>query len=209
MQQSEKSERFRAGLVLSIAVAHFLHDAFTALLAPLLPLIIQDLGISLFQAGTLAVAIQLPSLFNPFLGYLTDRYHIHKTLVIVAPASTGVLMCLMGLAPGYAMLVILLLTAGLSVAAMHVAGPVLIGQYAGREVGRGMGFFMLGGELARTAGPLLAVQLVSTFGFDGMWRAAPVAVASSLILWWRLAGVGVRRSTGRPSPVLAVWRDIS
>ena len=194
--------------MLTISAAHFLHDAFTALLAPLLPLLIQNLGISLFQAGSLAVAIQLPSLLSPFLGNLTDRYRLHRMLVVIAPGSTGVLMCLMGLAPTYGTLVILLLTAGLSVAAMHVAGPVLVGQFAGREVGRGMGFFMVGGELARTAGPLLAVQLVSVFGLGGMWRAFPVAVASSLILWWRLASVRDCRPAGRPSPLLAVWREM-
>jgi len=207
-QESKRSGKFRSGLVLTISAAHFLHDAFTALLAPLLPLLIQNLGISLFQAGSLAVAIQLPSLLSPFLGQLADRYRLHRMLVVIAPGSTGVLMCLMGLAPTYGALVILLLTAGISVAAMHVVGPVLVGRYAGREVGRGMGFFMVGGELARTAGPLLAVQLVSAFGLGGMWRAAPVAVASSLILLWRLANVGDRMPAARPSPLLAVWREI-
>ena len=206
MRDTQHRGRFRTGLVLGLSAAHFLHDAFTALLAPLLPLLIHNLGISLFLAGSLAVAIQLPSLLNPFLGYLTDRYRLHRILVIIAPGTTGVLMCLMGLAPSYGVLAILLLTAGFSVAAMHVAGPVLVGEYAGCEIGRGMGFFMVGGELARTAGPLLAVQLVSAFGMDGMWRAAPAAVASSLILWWRLAGVGVQRTTGPPSSLLAVWR---
>jgi FSR family fosmidomycin resistance protein-like MFS transporter len=196
------------GLVLTISAAHFLHDAFTALLAPLIPLLIQNLGISLFQAGTLAVAIQLPSLLSPFLGHLSDRYRLHRMLVVIAPGSTGVLMCMMGLAPDYGTLFILLLTAGFSVAAMHVVAPVLVGQFAGREVGRGMGLFMVGGELARTAGPLLAVQIVSAFGLSGMWRAAPVAVASSLILWWRLANVRDYRPAGWPSPILAVWREM-
>jgi len=49
------------------------HDIFTSFLAPLLPLIIQKLGLSLTLAGSLAAFQQLPSLINPFLGLLADR----------------------------------------------------------------------------------------------------------------------------------------
>jgi len=200
--------RFRAGFVLAITSAHFLHDTFTALLAPLLPLVIENLGIGLFLAGSLVVAIQLPSLLNPFFGYLTDRYLLHRIMVVVAPGMTGVLVCLMGLAPTYGALVVLLMTAGFSVAAMHIAGPVLVAQFSGRSMGRGMAFFMVGGELARTVGPLAAVQLVSMFGLGGIWRVGFVAIASSLFLWWRLASVPIQRPSQRPSGFLVVWRGM-
>lgn len=201
-----RSGPFRSGVVATVAAAHFVHDVFTSLLAPLLPLIIGSLGISLFQAGSLVVATQLPSLLNPWLGHATDRYRTHRWMVIIAPGATGVLLCMLGLAPGYASLVVLLLTAGFSVAAMHVAGPVMIRQFAGARVGRGMGFFMFAGEMARTLGPLVAVQLVALFGLEGLWRAAPVAVASSLVLWWRLPRGLEEQDTRAPIPVLSLWR---
>jgi FSR family fosmidomycin resistance protein-like MFS transporter len=200
--------RFSAGFVIAITLAHFLHDTFTALLAPLLPLIIENLGISFLQAGSLVVAIQLPSLLNPFFGYLTDRYALYRIMVVVAPGMTGVLVCLMGLAPTYGVLVVLLLTAGLSVAAIHIAGPVLVAQFSGRSMGRGMAFFMVGGELARTVGPLIAVQLVSMFGLGGIWRVGFVAVASSLFLWWRFASVPVRPMSQRPTGLLDALRGM-
>jgi len=49
-----------------------------------------------------------------------------------------------------------------------------------------MGLFMVGGELARTAGPLIAVWAVSTFGLTGMWRLMFLGWAASAVLWWRL-----------------------
>ncbi|MEJ2721410.1 MAG: MFS transporter [bacterium] len=193
---------------MSISAAHFLHDTFTSLLAPLLPLLIQKFSMSLTQAGSLVFIMQLPSLLNPVLGSLTDRFRLHRVLVILAPGVTGTLMCLMGLAPGYEGLVILLLTAGFSVAVMHLGGPVLIRGYAGHAVGRGMSFFMVGGELARTAGPLVAVQLAAWFGLEGLWRVIPVAVGASLFLWWRLAGMPDYRPTGRPSHLIVVWKKM-
>jgi FSR family fosmidomycin resistance protein-like MFS transporter len=89
---------------------------------------------------------------------------------------------------------------------MHVAGPVMVRQFAGRRVGRGMGFFMFAGELARTVGPLLAVQLVAAFGLPGLWRAGLVAVASSLILWWRLPRGATAIAGPPPIPLPAVWQ---
>jgi len=200
--------RFRTGAVATIAAAHFFHDIFTAFPAPLLPLIIDRLGLTLLQAGSLIVCIQLPSLLNPFLGSLVDRGSFHKVLVIVTPGVTGTLICLIGLAPSYAALAVLLLTVGFSVAAIHVGGPVMVGRLSGDRVGRGMSFFMFGGELARTAGPLVAVQVVSTFGLKGMWQIAPVAVVSSLVLWWRLGDAPERRPGRKPSRILAVWRKM-
>jgi FSR family fosmidomycin resistance protein-like MFS transporter len=114
-------------------------------------------------------------------------------------------MCLIGIAPSYAVLVVLLLTVSCSMAAIHVAGPVLVGRYSGAAMGRALSLFMVGGELARTLGPLVAVQLVAWLSLEGMWRVAPVAAAASLLLWWRLAGVRDVRPNGRPARLLEVW----
>ena len=192
--------RFAARLVLLLAGAHFIHDVFTAFLAPVLPLLIEKLDLTLFEAGTLAVLTQIPSFFNPVLGSWIDRTHRHRLFVALGPAGSGTLMCLMGLAPSYGALAILLLTAGISVSGLHVSAPVLIRQVAGDRVGRGMSFFMVGGELARTVGPLIAVQLVATWGLEGFWRAIPVALASSTLLWWKLGQVDIERPKRPPIP---------
>jgi FSR family fosmidomycin resistance protein-like MFS transporter len=197
---------FQIGIVVTISGAHFLHDVFTAFLPPLLPLIIEKLDLSLLLAGSLVVVSQIVALLNPLLGSLVDRYRLHKALVILAPGVTGTLMCLVGVAPSYAALVVLLFTTGCSMAGLHVSGPVLVGQYSGRRMGQGLSFFMVGGELARTVGPLLAVQLVATLGLEGMWRIAPVAVASSFVIWWRLGGVQQSLPSARPSGLFKVWR---
>lgn len=202
----QAAPRFRASLVVPIAGAHFLHDIFTSLLPPLLPLLIKNLGLSLLLASSLTVAIQLPSIFNPLLGVMVDHRHWHRRLLILAPGVTGVLLCLIGLAPSYGVLVCLLLTAGCSVAGIHVAGPVLVHRFSGPSVGRGMSFFMVGGELARTVGPIVAVQAVSSLGLRGIWQIAPVAALSSLLLAWRIPAVAVPADREPPLPLTALWR---
>ncbi len=179
------STSFHTTKVATIALVHFIHDIYTAFLAPLLPLLIERLGLSLTQAGSLSVFSQIPSFFNPFIGAIADRRNWIRLLVVVAPGVTATLMCFIGIAPNYAILALTLLAVGISVAAIHVSAPVMVARLSGDKVGRGTGMFMMGGELARTAGPIVAVWAVSHFGLDGLWKLIPPGVVASLVLWWR------------------------
>ena len=78
-------ERFQTGQVITVAGAHFVHDTYSAFLAPLLPLIQDKLGVGYTLAGSLAIFMQLPSLLNPFIGYLADRANL-RWFIILAPA---------------------------------------------------------------------------------------------------------------------------
>lgn len=202
---TQRSATFATGLVVLLASAHFVHDIFTAFLAPLLPLIIDELDLSLFEASTLAVLTQVPSFFNPFLGSFVDRSRLHRLFVAIGPGGSGTLMCLIGLAPSYGVLAVILLTAGLSVSILHVSAPVLIHRVSAGNVGRGMSLFMVAGELARTVGPLVAVQVVSWYGMEGLWRLIPIAVASSLLLWWKLGSIDVERTNKPQLHLFGVW----
>ena len=189
MEHSESkssTERFETAKVAGIGAIHFVHDIYTALLSPILPVLIEKLSLSLAQAGSLTVFMQFPSLFNPFLGTLADRYRLNRLFLILSPSLTAVCMCLLGITGHFAILAVILLVAGISVATLHVSAPVMVARLSGNQVGRGMGFFMLGGELARTMGPLVAVWSVSTLGLDGLWPLASVGLTSSVILYWKL-----------------------
>ena len=56
-----------------MSAAHFVHDCYTAFLAPALPLIIDKLGISYGMTGLLAVIQRIPSLVNPLIGIVAER----------------------------------------------------------------------------------------------------------------------------------------
>ena len=188
-------ERFQTGQVITVAGAHFVHDTYSAFLAPLLPLIQDKLGVGYTLAGSLAIFMQLPSLLNPFIGYLADRANL-RWFIILAPAVTGTLMSCMGLASNYLALVFLLLAAGVSVACFHAPAPAMIAKVSGPRVGKGMSVFMASGELGRTLGPVVAVAGVGWFGLEGMWRLAFVGWGVSIILYFRLRNIkSMRRTT--------------
>ena len=188
---SKTEEKFQTEQVLTIVGGHFVHDTFSAFIAPLLPLIIQKLSLSLTLAGSLLAFIQLPALLTPFIGYLADKLSL-RYFVILAPAVTATLMSLLSIAPNYFSLVVLLLVAGVSIAAFHAPAPAMIGRISGNQLGKGMSLFMAGGELGRSVGPLLVVWGVSMWTMDGFYRMMVLGWAASLVLYWRLRSIPAR-----------------
>jgi FSR family fosmidomycin resistance protein-like MFS transporter len=146
---------FQTEQVLPIVGAHFVHDIYTAAVPVLLPALMAKLSLSLTLVGSLMAIMQLPALLNPFIGYLADKISL-RYFVILAPAVTATLISSLGFASNYIAVAIILFATGVSVACFHAPAPAMIGRVAGKQVGKGMSFYMAAGELARTVGPLLA-----------------------------------------------------
>ncbi len=171
--------------MVSVASAHMLHDVYSSFFAPLLPLLSEKLGFTYAMAGMLSVVQKLPSLLNPLIGFMADRFAI-RSAIIAAPVLTIAAMGLIGVAPTTALLAVLLFTCGISAAVFHVTAPVLMRRVSGERIGRGMSFFMFGGEMARTAGPLLVTAAVSWWGLEGTWRLIPLGWMASLLIFLNL-----------------------
>lgn len=186
------NKEFRKGDVTILSLSHLAHDTFSAFLAPLLPLLIAKLNMSLSVAAFLDIIRRIPALFNPLLGLMAERTG-GKYIVIFAPAVTAVSMCLIGLANSFVMLLILLFVAGVSAALFHIPTPVIIKDASGERIGTGMSFFMVGGELARTVGPLLAISAVSMWGLEGIYRLIPLGLAASGVLYIKLRNIEVKK----------------
>lgn len=188
---------FQSGQVATITSTHFLHDLFSAFLAPALPLLIEKLSLSYTQAGSLPIFMQIPSLLNPLIGYLDDKINL-RMLVIFAPAVTATTMSCLGLAPNYVSLALLLLITGFSVAAFHAPSPSMVVSVSGRQTGTGMSFYMAGGELGRTLGPLLAAWAMTMFTLEGTWRLAVMGWLASLIMYsrFRKMTMHIQRQSG-------------
>ncbi len=195
---------FQAKRVLTIAGGHAAHDTFTAFLPPLLPFFAARLFLSNTEAGLLAVILQLPWILQPIIGHYADK-HGAALVVILAPTLSGVAMSLLGVAPGYIFLVLLLLLSGLASAGFHAVAPAMISALSGSAIGRGMGIWMVGGELGRTLGPLLAVTALRFLGPGGLPWLALGGVAASLLLALQLRPAG---EDAHAEMVSLEWRSL-
>lgn len=198
-ERGHRTARFDRSGVLLLSGAHMAHDVYPAFLGVMLPLLVEELDISLAIAGVLASMIRWTTSLQPLFGYWADRTDT-RFWVILAPTTTASCMSLLGVAPNTAAVVVLLLLAGLSHAAFHPAGGALATRSSGTEWGRGTSYFMTGGEIGRVLGPLLIAGIVGTFGLRASPAAAIPGVLASIVLWYRFRGVAGRRDGPASAP---------
>ena len=186
----ENKNEFQTGNVITVAIAHLVHDVYSSFVAPLLPLLIEKLNFSYSMAGLLMVFQRIPSFLNPVIGMIADKMPV-RYLLIISPALTATSMSLLGAAPSYTVIAVLLLVMGLSAGMFHVPGPVMIKHVSGNRIGKGMSYFMLGGELARTLGPLFVLSAVSLWGLEGTYKLIPVGLGASVILFLKFRKIKI------------------
>jgi FSR family fosmidomycin resistance protein-like MFS transporter len=146
-------------------------------------------------------------MINPWIGSLADRISV-RWFLILAPALTAVPMSLIGVAPSYGMLLILMLFAGISVSVFHVPAPVVVARMSGNRKGMGMSFFMVGGEAARAVGPMVAVGLVALMGLEGFYPVMGVSFVCSALLFLATRNLPVTRTATIPVPLIQTWRGM-
>ena len=195
-------KKFEFKNVITVSMAHLIHDTYSAFLAPILPLLISKFGITVLMAGLLDIVRKIPALANPFIGLMADRMSV-RYFVILAPAVTSVAMSLLGIAPSYIFIVILVFMAGIGSTIFHVPAPVMIKHVSHNQIGKGMSYYMLGGELARTLGPLIILGAISLWGLEGTYRLIPLGIIASIILYFRLRKIEIRQDFQKKKEISA------
>ena len=178
-------KEFQTAGVVTMSAGHAIHDTYEGFLNSLLPVFIENLSLSRAEAGLLTVFSRWPSIFQPILGHLADRFHLRE-LFIFAPAVTAVCMSLVGITSKYVVLIFFLVMTGVSSAALHSVGPAVVGRLSGKKLGRGMGMWMVGGELGRTLGPIMIVTAIELFGIEGTPWLMTGGILTSVALWFVL-----------------------
>jgi FSR family fosmidomycin resistance protein-like MFS transporter len=169
---------------------------------------VEKLSMNLTAAGFLGTIMQLPALMNPIIGKWADRGKTMRWFIILAPSFTAVPMSLLGLAPSYSVVILLLFVVGISTSLFHVPAPVMVARLSGNRKGQGMSFFMIGGELSRTIGPLAAVGAVSLWGLDGYYPVMSVGLLSSVLIYFRIKKLPLTFPRKSPVSLKTSWREI-
>ncbi len=97
----------------------------------------------------------------------------------------------------------------ISVSVFHVPSPVMVADLSAARKGRGMSFYMTGGELARTVGPLVAVAAVSVFGLEDFYPVMIFGLLSSVWLYFKFRKVPVNQVGPKHRlSILETWRSL-
>ena len=150
--------------VFVLAGTHFLVDGYSNIYAPLLPLLIPQLNLSLAAAGTLQMAFQIAnSMAQLLFGHIADRWR-PRALLMAGPVVCVVVLSTVGLAPDYWTLVFVLMIGGLGVAAFHPPAAALAHRLGGPQKGLAMSVHITGGSLGFALGPLVFAPFAGRYG---------------------------------------------
>ncbi|MEZ5198189.1 MAG: MFS transporter [Bacteroidales bacterium] len=200
----QQREKFKTSDVTLISVTHLLHDIYSSFLAPLRPLLIEKFGLSLAMASLWDLFQRIPWFLNPLIGMIAEKTAA-RYFVILTPAVTAITMSLLGLAPSFIIVSILLFVMGISGALFHVPSPVMVKKLSGDQTGKGMSYYMFGGEIARTVGPLIITGAVSLWGLEGTWKLIPFGLAASFILFLRLRKIKISADFKSNKTPISFW----
>lgn len=166
-----------------VASTHVVVDAYTNIYAPMLPLLIPHLGLSLATAGTLAMCFQMANSVSQLaFGALADRWR-PRVLLIVGPLLAVVVLSMIGLAASPLTLGVILVLGGLGGAAFHPPAAALVYSLADHRKGLAMSAHLSGGSLGFSAAPLLFAPFVATMGLE---YSPLIMIPGLLALAWTL-----------------------
>ncbi|NLE77757.1 MAG: MFS transporter, partial [Chloroflexi bacterium] len=175
---------FRLRVVLLMSLGHLTNDLYANSLTPIIPLLIQEFGLSMTMVGLLTTLRMLSGqVAQPLYGFLGDRLG-RRWLLGLGPLLTVAVMGLSGWSPSYGVLALLVVVAGVGTAAFHPQGAALAGAASGRRHNLGMGLFLSGGSLGAALAPWLIVPIVSKLGLRATLLAAVPGLLVALYLLW-------------------------
>jgi len=163
-------------ILFSISFAHLLNDLIQAIIPSVYPILKESYHLSFSQIGLITFAFQLTaSLFQPFVGYYTDKYPQPFSQIY------GMLFSLAGIvvlsfADTFYLILVAVMLIGTGSSIFHPESSRVSYLASGGKRGLAQSIFQVGGNFGTALGPLLVALIV-------------VPNSQKYILWFVIAAV--------------------
>ena len=190
----ERGDRGRWSLLALVSIAHALGAISVLAVAPLAPLLLEDLQLTRTQVGLFLPAIYLGGVLMSLpAGWLTDRLGARLTLA-AGQCLTGAMIALAARAEGLPLMLGFLFLAGLGWAVVNpTTGKAILERFPARERGFAMGVKQTG----LTVGGIVASLSLPSIALAAGWRhaltvaaLASLAAAAAVLAGMRRDGTG-------------------
>jgi MFS transporter, FSR family, fosmidomycin resistance protein len=166
-----------------LCAGHFVNDAYSSTIYPLLPVLGEKLALSTTQLFWLAPLYAISSsLLQPLYGIISDRY-AKRFFAVFAPMITAIFVSLIGIAPSYGVLIVLLIGGGFGIGSFHPQGAAIASNASSERRRVGMAIFSAVGTLGFAFGPFAITRLVSAFGLGKSYYAMFIGILMSAVLY--------------------------
>lgn len=162
-----------------VSGAHLYSHFYILLLPPLFPLLRDAYGVGFTELGfAITLFSAVTGLTQAPVGFLVDRIGA-RTLLVAALIVESLAFAMVGLVPTYAMLLAMMVVAGLANAIYHPADyAILNASVTDKHMGRAFSVHTAAGFFGGFLAPALAIPMAGVWG----WETAVVVCASSGVL---------------------------
>jgi FSR family fosmidomycin resistance protein-like MFS transporter len=166
-----------------LSVGHFFIDMYSSALGALQPFLVDKFELSLTKAGILGgLLVFSSSVMQPVYGYLSDRFHT-RMFAALAPATAGLFISTLGLAPRFEWLLLMVCLGGAGIASFHPHASARATLGVEEHRGRSMAIFISAGTLGLAIGPSYFSTVTSRWGLSQThWAALPGIMVTVLLL---------------------------
>ena len=170
------------GILFALSFCHLLNDSIQALLPAIYPLLKDSFNLSFTQIGLITLTFQMVgSVFQPIIGFYTDRYPKPYSLVVGMGISLIGLVTL-AFAQGYSAVLVAAAMIGMGSAIFHPESSRMARLASGRRHGFAQSLFQVGGNAGTSLGPLLAAGIIARYGRRHILWFTLIAFTGMIIL---------------------------
>jgi MFS transporter, FSR family, fosmidomycin resistance protein len=183
--------------ILLMFLGHIWVDASQGILPVVLPKLKEALALNYFQVGLVVTVLNLTSsVIQPIFGYISDKIRT-GWFVPVGILWTACTMGLLGWAPDYLSVVLLVGFAGLGTAAFHPRAMMVVNLVSGSRKGFGTAVFSTGGNIGFALGPMVGSVLVLGFGLHATIGLLGPGMLLALMIFFCPGDFLIREAPGK------------
>ena len=170
------------GILFALSFCHLLNDSIQALIPAIYPLLKDSFNLSFTQIGLITLTFQMVgSVFQPVIGFYTDRYPKPYSLV-VGMGITLIGLVMLALASSYSAVLVAAAMVGMGSAIFHPESSRMARLASGGRHGFAHSLFQVGGNAGSSLGPLLAAGIIARYGRRDILWFTLIAFAGMIIL---------------------------
>jgi FSR family fosmidomycin resistance protein-like MFS transporter len=172
------TQKMQVRKILLTSSSHLVTDIYASFIIGMIPILTAKFGLSLFLVSLLtSVSFISANLTQPVFGYLSDRYGI-RNLLIVGPLISSIFLSMLGIAPSYWILLIIIFLGQLGVSAIHPPTAASANYYGGKRKGFANSILSFGGTLGFSFGSLFIIYIIEKLGLN----FTPIAAIPGIII---------------------------
>lgn len=164
-------------------IGHFITDAYSGFLNPIMPFIATKIGISMAMATALiSISNLTSSLSQPFFGYIADKWK-KRFFIFWGMIFASVFLSFIGIAHNICTLILCLLLGQLGVAFFHPQATGIVSKCSHLNCGsKDISIFIAFGTFGFALGPAISSGITQIWGLEKLPYACFVGIITAFLL---------------------------